>query len=140
MEDYAIIREDPVDPQDAQFLAQQILAFNQAHTGRKDDRQVLFLARDAAGQIAGGLIGWTFLDWMAVDYLWVREDLRGQGIGSRLLASAEELARERGCHSMQLDTFSFQAPDFYRRHGFEVFGVLDGYAGKHQRIYFRKRL
>jgi ribosomal protein S18 acetylase RimI-like enzyme len=56
------------------------------------------------------------------------------------MAMAEDLARERGCVGVWLDTFDFQAPEFYRKHGYEQFGRLDDYPPGHQRLFFQKRL
>ena len=72
--------------------------------------------------------------------LWVREDLRGQGYGSRLLAAAEREASSRGCGQVLLDTHDFQAIDFYRKYGYEVFGVFGGIGGRHTRYFLRKQL
>jgi ribosomal protein S18 acetylase RimI-like enzyme len=75
-----------------------------------------------------------------VSLLWVSEGLRGGGHGSRLLQSIERVAAERGCANAYLDTFSFQAPGFYRRHGYVVFGELEDFPEGHKRIFLRKRL
>lgn len=96
--------------------------------------------RDENGEIGTGLSGTTFYSCLAVDLLWVREDLRGQGFGYQLLHSAENEAILRGCTQIQLDTFDFQAPEFYKKDGYEIFGVLDGFVGNHKRYYFRKKL
>jgi GNAT superfamily N-acetyltransferase len=74
-----------------------------------------------------------------IRYLWVSDSLRGRGIGRELMAGAEAHALERGCHSAWLDTFSFQAPGFYPRLGYTVFGELD-YPPGHKRIFLQKRL
>jgi GNAT superfamily N-acetyltransferase len=85
-------------------------------------------ALDAAGDLAGGLVGHTWATWLHVTYLWVDERHRGAGLGSRLLARAEETAREdRGCHSSRLETWDFQAPGFYQRQGYEVVCVIPDY-------------
>jgi GNAT superfamily N-acetyltransferase len=83
---------------------------------------------DGRDQVAGGLVGHTWASWLHVTYLWVDARHRGAGLGSRLLAEAERLAaRHRGCRSVRLETWDFQAPDFYRRHGYEVVCVIPDY-------------
>ena len=57
-----------------------------------------------------------------------------------MLAQAEAIARERGCVGIRLDTVSFQAPAFYRRHGYVEFGRIDDYPPGHTRFWFMKRL
>jgi GNAT superfamily N-acetyltransferase len=89
--------------------------------------------------IVAGLAGETYAGWLFVRYLWVSEQLRGQGVGRRLMEAAELRARERGCHGAWLDTFSFQAPGFYRKLGFEAFAELD-WSPDHRRLFFCKRL
>jgi len=71
--------------------------------------------------------------------LFVPEKLRGLGVGSALMASAEAAARERGCRGAHVDTFSFQAAPFYRKLGFTLFGVLDDFPPGYSRLFFRKR-
>ncbi|MEU3840893.1 GNAT family N-acetyltransferase [Streptomyces sp. NPDC028635] len=85
-------------------------------------------ALDGAGDLAGGLVGRTWAGWLHVDHLWVDEPHRGAGLGSRLLARAERLARtERGCTAVRVETWDFQAPGFYRGHGYEVVCVIPDY-------------
>ena len=95
-------------------------------------------ARDGETVVAG-LAGETYSGWPFIRYLWVGDTLRGKGIGRKLMAGAEARALERGCHSAWVDTFSFQAPGFYRKLGYEVFGELD-YPPEHKRIFLQKRL
>jgi predicted N-acetyltransferase YhbS len=70
--------------------------------------------------------------------LFVPESLRGQGLGTKLLGLAEDEVRAIGGCGLRLDTFSFQAPDFYPRHGFEKIGQLDAYPAPHSRTFFAK--
>jgi GNAT superfamily N-acetyltransferase len=72
--------------------------------------------------------------------MWVREDLRGSGYGQRLLALAEDEARKRGAKNSYLDTFSFQAPGFYKKYGYRVFGELPDFPTGHQRYFLTKQL
>jgi GNAT superfamily N-acetyltransferase len=96
--------------------------------------------RDADGAVRGGLLGETWGSSLFVSQLWVEEALRHRGHGAALLGAAEQEARRRGCSFAHLDTMSFQAPPFYRRLGYQVYGVLEGYAGGHSRFYLRKDL
>ncbi len=85
-------------------------------------------ALDEAGNLAGGLVGHTWTSWLHVAYLWVDAPHRGSGLGSRLLAKAEHTAREeRACTHARLETWDFQAPDFYRKQGYEVVCVIPDY-------------
>ena len=72
--------------------------------------------------------------------MWVREDLRGQGYGRRPLTLAEDAARARGAGHAHLDTFTFQAPDFYRKLGYEVFVELKDFPPGHNRFFLTKTL
>ncbi|QIY96414.2 GNAT family N-acetyltransferase [Streptomyces sp. S1D4-11] len=84
-------------------------------------------ALDADGALAGGLVGHTWTTWLHVTYLWVDTPHRGAGLGGRL-AEAERLAHEeRGCRNSRLETWDFQAPEFYRKHGYEVVCVIPDY-------------
>ncbi|MGV9631048.1 GNAT family N-acetyltransferase [Streptomyces sp. NPDC003487] len=98
--------------------------------GTPDERDVpLHLwAMEDTGDLAGGLVGHTWAGWLHVDYLWVDRTHRSRGLGSRLLARAEHLARtERACAAARLETWDFQAPDFYRKQGYEVVCVIPDY-------------
>ncbi|MFD9324038.1 GNAT family N-acetyltransferase [Streptomyces sp. NPDC060053] len=85
-------------------------------------------ATDPGGDLAGGLVGHTWTAWLHVTHLWVDARHRGTGLGSALLAEAERIAREqRGCDRVRLETWDFQAPEFYRRRGYEVVCVIEDY-------------
>lgn len=98
------------------------------------------LVRDAEGRVLGGLSGSTNWGWLHVDLLAVSVALRGAGVGSKLLADAEEIARQRGCRYSFLDTFSFQALGFYEKHGYDIYGVLDDFPTGAQRYFLKKSL
>lgn len=83
---------------------------------------------DETDGLAGGLVGHTWTAWLHVTYLWVDERWRGAGLGSQLLATAERISRtERGCLNSRLETWDFQAPEFYKRQGYEVVCVIPDY-------------
>ena len=83
------------------------------------------------------MYGWNCV---AIDILWVDCVNRKKGIGSKLLAEVEELARGKGAQLIHLDTFDFQAKDFYIKQGYEVFGKLQDCPKGHCRYYLMKRL
>jgi ribosomal protein S18 acetylase RimI-like enzyme len=86
------------------------------------------------------VIGVTYWDWLSIDLMWIKDDLRGRGYGSRLLTLIEDAARQRGAKHAHLDTFSFQAPGFYKKHGYQVFGELPDFPSGHTRYYLVKQL
>lgn len=139
MADELRIETDPASG-DIQMLRESLNAYNVASMGGLEGDELAIFVRDTAGELRGGLYGWTWGGVMEVNLLWVREDERGRGLGSKLLAMAEAEGRARGANMAVLDTHSFQAPDFYRRHGYEVYATLDGYPAGHSKLFFRKRL
>ena len=114
--------------------------YNQAITGEGASRRFAIAVRDKAGQTVGGIIADVGWGWCYIDVLWLRDDLRGQGIGHRLLESAERHAVELGARNVYLWTASFQAPQFYLRHGYTIFGQLEDCPPGHTKFYLRKRL
>jgi ribosomal protein S18 acetylase RimI-like enzyme len=101
--------------------------------------RVGFFLRDGDDRIVGGLDAVLEGGWLFVYNLWIDETWRRRGIGHRLIAEAERVAVERGCHSAWLDTFSFQAPDFYQKLGYTIFATLD-YPPDHKRYFLRRKL
>jgi ribosomal protein S18 acetylase RimI-like enzyme len=114
--------------------------YNTQQAGGSHGKDLCFVLYGPDQQVVGGLVGQTHWDWFFVHLLFVKEELRGRGYGHRLLTLAEEEARQRGARSVYLDTFSFQAPAFYEKHGYEVFGVLEDFPLGHQRYFLRKKL
>jgi ribosomal protein S18 acetylase RimI-like enzyme len=123
-----------------QFLDDRLYEFNAAQTGFDDGRLLAVLARDRRGRIAAGLYGWTWGGCCYVRTLWIDEPHRRRGLGTRLMALAEREARRRGARQIVLDTHSFQAPDFYRRLGFEIVGSFVDYPRGYSQIFLRKPL
>jgi GNAT superfamily N-acetyltransferase len=133
------VENEPL-PADVAILNDRLYRYNAAITGHHNGRSLTIFIRNEAHEIVAGLHGWTWGQTGFVQTLWVREDLRGQGVGARLLATAEVEAARRGCREVHLDTHSYQAPDFYRHRGYEILGELPGWPDQTTRIFFRKIL
>lgn len=114
--------------------------FNATATGLAAHRAVNHFARDAQGELQGGLLAYQWGQWLHVTHLWVAEAYRRQGLGRRLLEAAEREAAEHGAQGCFLSTFDFQAPAFCRRLGYEVFAELSDYPPGHTTYHLRKWL
>lgn len=125
---------------DVDFLLQRLIDHNLAATDDLSYKPVRLFLRDEEGAIQGGLSAHLWGSWMYIEYLWISEALRGQDFGSKLLEMAEAEARAHNCAHVHLDTFSFQAPPFYEKHGYRVFGMLEDYPPGHNRYFLRKDL
>jgi len=121
-------------------LDKEISAFNAAATGYAAARLLCIAVRDDGGDLLAGLFGWTWGGCGYIDLLWVRSDQRGSGLGTRLVAAAEEEMARRGCDQVALSTHSFQAPGFYARFGYMECGRTPGYPHGHDDIHLLKRL
>ncbi|MEU3852483.1 GNAT family N-acetyltransferase [Streptomyces sp. NPDC029554] len=121
-------------------LDDELTAFNTAACGGATTEPLSVRVTDEAGELAGGLTAWTWGSLCSVDMLWVRDDQRHAGWGSRLMRAAEAEAARRGCTDMIVSTYSFQAPGFYPRLGYRERGRIEGVPGGHEDVYFHKRL
>ena len=128
------------DEKEIKYIRDALYRFNEERVGDDGHTPLNIVEYDEEGNIAGGLIGGTYWGWMYVDILWVREDRRGRGIGSALLREAESEARRRGCHHVHLDTMSWQAPEFYIKHGYEIIGTLPDIPSGNQKHLLMKAL
>lgn len=130
-----------VTAQEREAILKPLRAFNRSHTGQMPSETVGILLRDPASQeVVGGLYGEISFGWLFIELLSIPDQMRTQGTGTRLMRAAEDLARERGCEGIWLDTFSFQAPGFYRKQGFTEFGHIADFPPGHKRHFFHKRL
>jgi ribosomal protein S18 acetylase RimI-like enzyme len=92
------------------------------------------------GRVLGGAYGNTHYGWLYLSTLWVHEQVRGEGWGSRLIELFEAEGTARGCHGAWVDTYGFQAPIFYKRVGYQEFGRLEEFPPGSARHFFWKPL
>jgi GNAT superfamily N-acetyltransferase len=133
--------EDDPDPAAKQAAGDALYGHNIRQTGVADRRPIATTVTDpATGTIIGGLWGRTELGLLFIDMAFLPEELRGQRIGGRLLVLIEAEARRRGCRHAVVETSTFQAPDFYRRHGFTELGRVPFDLPGQARIFLHKAL
>lgn len=140
MNSLQITQENDASENERAIVLNGLRAYNRQHSSAPNWLPLTLLARDLEGTIRGGLLGETGWNWLYVEILWIDEAYRGQGYGSALLAAAEKEAQNRGCSSVYLDTFDFQALPFYQQQGYSVFGVLEDYPPGSRRSFLQKHL
>jgi GNAT superfamily N-acetyltransferase len=129
------------DPQSEAVVTGGLAAYNRETFGRVDTRTLDILVRDDnSGEIVGGLLGRSSLGLFFLDLFYLPETLRRGGLGSRMIALAEDEARRRGCTAAFVYTVTFQAPVFYERHGYCRFGEIACPPGGATRIFLTKTL
>jgi GNAT superfamily N-acetyltransferase len=119
-----------------------LYSYNEQFAGPMDNSVLMVGARDAEKNIIGGLIanlqsGWK---WIHLERLWVAESYRRTGIGRLLVETAEQEGRKQGCLHVAVDTFEFQAREFYEKQGYHVYAVLEDYPAGHRKFMLRKTL
>jgi GNAT superfamily N-acetyltransferase len=122
-------------------LGRRMRQFNYGFVGEYGQVQPVWVsAKDASGALVAGLRGFVFLSWLNVELLFVDEKARHQGVGRRLLAMAEQKARELGARNATLTTFEWQARTFYLKQGYEEFGRIENYVQGFYAAYMKKAL
>ena len=132
------IPESPSDA-DREAVVAPLRVFNMANAGDPHYRPVAILLTDHSGADVGGLWGKCVYNWLFVELLAISKEHRGAGYGKRLIGEAERIARANGCIGLWLDTYEFQARDFYEKLGFQLFGTLEDHPIGHNHFFLRKR-
>jgi len=136
---YSINLSDKTSDEVRQAIAGPLIRYNESLAGPGNYTPLVLALRDAAGAAIGGLWASTGYGWLYTQMLLVPESLRGQGVGQRLMADAEDEARRRGCRHAWVDT-QFGARPFYERLGYVVFGELADYPPGFARTFLKKAL
>ncbi|POR54489.1 acetyltransferase (GNAT) family protein [Paraburkholderia eburnea] len=120
-----IIVTDTVDETIERIIGGGLNRFNDEHVGYADRQPLAVLVRDPlTREIVGGASGRSSLGLLFLDLFFLPTSARGQGVGSDVLRRFEDEGRRRGCRSAVVYTISFQAPEFYKRHGWTEFGKI----------------
>ena len=134
------IRLENTESQKAQEIGNLIRSYNRSKREAAESEPLNLYVEDNSGEVLAGLVAETFGNWLEIEYLFVKEDLRGQGIGSQLLQQAESEAKKRNCSYVFVNTYQFQAPAFYQKHGYKEVFTLKDYPCTGQRHYYQKDL
>jgi ribosomal protein S18 acetylase RimI-like enzyme len=110
-----------------QFLEDRIYEHNSTAIDKDDGRLFSRIVRDENNQVIAGIAGWTWARVCEITQLWVNEKVRGLGVGKILLEAAEEEAKNRDCLTILVKSYSFQAPHFYERYGYQVEHIMYGF-------------
>lgn len=129
---------------DAEYICDKLVEYNLSQVPKTQKIDFVNIGRkivDESNHIVAGCLAKMYC-WnvIYIDILWVDERYRKHGFGSQLLKEIEKIALEEDCTLIHLDTFDFQAKDFYLKHGYEVFGTLEDCPEGHCRYYLKKKL
>ena len=134
------IRLENTESQKAQEIGNLIRSYNRSKRETAESEPLNLYVEDEHGQLLAGLVAETFGNWLEIEYLFVKEGLRGQGIGSQLLQQAESEAKKRNCRFAFVNTYQFQAPAFYQKYGYQEVFTMKDYPYTGQRHYYQKEL
>ena len=134
------IRLENTKSQKAQEIGDLIRSYNRSKRETAESEPLNLYVEDEHGQLLAGLVAETFGNWLEIEYLFVKEELRGQGIGSQLLQQAESEAKKRNCRFAFVNTYQFQAPAFYQKYGYKEVFTMKDYPYTGQRHYYQKEL
>jgi GNAT superfamily N-acetyltransferase len=119
-------------------IVEGLKSFNRDSAGADNMQELVMAVYSRENELVGGVIADTYWEWLFINVMWVKPELRGLGLGRKLLLAAEQKARERNVKHAYLDTFSFQAPEFYQKLGYSVFGELKDFPPGHARYFMVK--
>ena len=134
------IRLENIESQKSQVIGDLIRSYNRSKREAAESEPLNLYVENDHGELMAGLVAETFGNWLEIEYLFVKEDLRGQGIGSQLLHQAESEAKKRNCRFAFVNTYQFQAPAFYQKYGYKEVFTLKDYPYTGQRYYYQKDL
>jgi len=130
-----------LNEKDKQYINDELYKFNLSHfpkdLGGRYEEICLFL-KDDNGIIRGGILSEICWNWLEIHTFMIDEDIRKSGYGTKLLSELEKIALEKECDFIKVDTLSFRALDFYKKHGYQVFGSIDNVGRDHKHYYLKR--
>lgn len=130
--------------EDSDYIIEKLVEYNLSKVPQVQEVAYVWLNKIVENddkEVVGGILAKMYC-WnvIYIDALWINENYRGFGLGEKLLFEIENIAKKEKCYLIHLDTFDFQAKNFYIKNGYEVFGVLDDCPKDHKRFFLKKYL
>lgn len=132
------IRESTTE--ESEYVRNKLIEYNSKNTLNGRFEEVNLCVKDDTERIIGGLNSAIIWNWMEIDILWVDDEFRRRGYGSSLLNEAERMARNNDCTFIKLNTFSFQAPEFYLKHGYSMVAIIEDAPTGSKEYFYKKDL
>ena len=130
--------------EDSDYIIEKLVEYNLSKVPQTQEVAYVWLNKIVENddkEVVGGILAKMYC-WnvIYIDALWINENYRGFGLGEKLLFEIENSAKKEKCYLIHLDTFDFQAKNFYIKNGYELFGVLDNCPKDHKRFFLKKYL
>jgi N-acetylglutamate synthase-like GNAT family acetyltransferase len=140
VEEYQIVYVEQPAESTMEIVEEGLSSFDTQQIGNRKSQRISFVVQTPDKKIVGGVSGEMNWNWLYVDLLWVKDELRGRGFGHRLMTVIENEAKKLGATKAYLDTYSFQAPEFYKKLGYREFGKLKDFPAGHQKYFLTRDL
>ena len=127
-------------PEDLKLLQQNLLAKIENDFGPAGRKAYCWVLKDEQEELLGGVAGYVHWGWVYVAQVWVKDTVRGQGLGSDLLHHLELWAKENSFLGIYIDTFERSVKEWYERKGFHCFGEIPDFPKGHQRFFLSRSL
>jgi len=135
-----IITEGEPNPDDFESLSKGLLSHHESQGHKRIWEKYCIFLKDKSGKAHAGIIVTFLWNGMHIDSLWVDESLRGNDYGTKLMKMVEEAAIKKKCTIAYTDTFTWQAPEFYEKLGYKIYGRLEEFPEGNSLSYYYKRL
>jgi GNAT superfamily N-acetyltransferase len=136
---YQITTDHNPTDEDKKTIREGIVGFNFETLGEMAKSFAVYL-KDDKNNIQGGILAWLHTESVYIDVIWLEKNLRNKDFGTKLLLASEIEAIKHGCYYSTVDTYSFQAKEFYLKNGYALLGEVKNYLFQHSKIFLRKKL
>ena len=134
-----IIKRVPTDDRICEFTDIEFSNYATDCNVELNFEEFCFVAEDN-GNIAGVIIGRAYYNEIHIGDLVVGKEYRRDGIGSKLVNAVEDAYKGKGYEKIALTTFGFQAPEFYKKLGYELEFIRQDNDSKLSKYFYLKKI